>query len=148
MQRAPFQPRSMKKRLSRLGQLWPFTDLGFVQWAVARGWVLWACAFALAVPALLRTASLYVHLKGDLEELLPRDAPSVLALRELRARMPAPRYLGVVVDVGSADNLSRGEAFLDALAQRINSHPVTVAASVRTGPNEERHFIERHMALY
>jgi len=62
-------------------------------------------AVALAVPSALATAKLYFNLRSDLEELLPRSAPSVLALDELRLRMPGLLYLGVLVDVGAADNL-------------------------------------------
>ena len=63
----------------------------FVRFAIRRGPLLWLTAFVLAVPAFGRTFSLYVHLKSDLEELLPRRAPSVVALNEYRARMTPSR---------------------------------------------------------
>ena len=72
----------------------------YVAWAVRRGPWLWLVAVLLALPALVRTVHLYANLKSDVEELLPRNAPSVAAIDELRRRMPGVRYLGVLVDVG------------------------------------------------
>ena len=66
----------------------------FVAFALRRGRLIWLVALLLAIPATWRTANLYLHLKSDLEELLPRDAPSVVAIDELRARMPGLQYLG------------------------------------------------------
>ena len=48
---------------------------------------LWLIAALIAIPAAWRTASLYRNLRSDVEELLPRDAPSVVAIQELRQRM-------------------------------------------------------------
>ncbi|MET0793553.1 MAG: hypothetical protein ABW061_18675, partial [Polyangiaceae bacterium] len=72
----------------------------YVAWAVQNGWWMWLVAVVIAVPAAIRTVQLYANLKSDVEELLPRNAPSVAAIDELRARMPGVRYLGVLVDVG------------------------------------------------
>ena len=56
----------------------------FVAWTLRHGKLLWALALLLAIPAAWRTATLYRHLRSDIEELLPRDAPSVVAIEELR----------------------------------------------------------------
>jgi predicted RND superfamily exporter protein len=122
--------------------------LAFVRWAIRYGPILWALALVVAVPAASRTARLYLHLKSDLEALLPSKAPSVLALDEFRARMPVTRYLGIIVDVGTAENLPAGEAFLDALGERIKNYPPDLVAKVRTGVVEERDFLKKHAALY
>src|SRR5258708_4944880 len=122
--------------------------LAFVRWAIRYGPILWALALVVAVPAVSKTAGLYLHLKSDLEALLPRRAPSVLALEEFRARMPVTRYLGIIVDVGSPESLPAGEAFLDALEERIRAYPPDLVARVRTGVSEEREFLQKHAALY
>src|SRR6476659_551914 len=88
----------------------------YVRWTLRHGRWLWAIAVLLFVPALYRTALLYVHLKSDIEELLPRKAESVAAIDELRSRMPGLRYLGVIVDTGTAANVPAAEKFLDDLA--------------------------------
>src|SRR5689334_5053180 len=81
----------------------------YVTWLLRYGFWLWLIAFALTVPAALRTIDLYTHLKSDVEELLPRRAPSVKALEELRRRMPGLRYLGIIVDTGTSEHLPAAE---------------------------------------
>jgi hypothetical protein len=55
----------------------------FVRWCVRHGRALWLLTIVLAIPATARTVMLYAHLEIDLEELLPRDASSVVALCSL-----------------------------------------------------------------
>lgn len=105
-------------------------------------------ALLLAIPALLRTVSLYQHLRSDLDELLPPNAQSVVAIRELRARMPGLQHLGVIVDTGDASKMPAAEGFLDALALRVRAYPPELVRSVRTGIQEEHAFVRKHAALY
>src|SRR6185295_45798 len=118
----------------------------FVSWTLRHGKLLWAIAFLLAIPATWRTTNLYRHLRSDIEELLPRSAPSVVAIDELRTRMAGLQYLGVLVDVGSPDRLASGERFLDDLAVRVQQYPANVVSDVRTGFATERAFVENHAA--
>ena len=134
----------MTARVSSPGRWAP----AFVAFTLRRGRLIWLVALLLAIPATWRTANLYLHLKSDLEELLPRDAPSVVAIDELRTRMPGLQYLGVVVDVGAPERLSSGERLVDDLAARIRAYPRDLARSVRIGTGEERAFFEAHAALY
>ncbi|HVU02185.1 MAG TPA: MMPL family transporter [Polyangiaceae bacterium] len=120
----------------------------FVAWTLRHGRAIWIVALLLAVPATLRTISLYAHLKSDVEALLPRRAPAVLAVDELRRRMPGLQYLGVLVDTGSPAELQNGERFIDDLAARIRAYPKELVRRVRTGDGPERAFVERHAALY
>jgi predicted RND superfamily exporter protein len=113
------------------------------------GRLLWALALLLAIPAGLRTASLYRNLRSDVEELLPRDAPSVVALEELRRRMAGLQYLGIVVEADPAKggDIRAGEAMLDDLAARVRAYPADLVAGVRVGYEVERAFVERHVAM-
>lgn len=120
----------------------------YVTWAIRNGIWLWALAVLLAVPAGIRTVQLYAHLKSDIEELLPRHAPSVAAIDELRRRMPGVRYLGVLVDVGRPENIPAGERLLDDLAQRIRRYPKDLVADVRTGVQVETEFLKKNAPLY
>jgi uncharacterized protein len=120
----------------------------FVAWTLRWGKWLWIAALLLAVPATWRTAELYAHLRSEIEELLPRSAPSVLAIDELRARLPGLQHLGVVVDTGNAANLPAAERFLDDLAARVQRYPPQLVKSVRTGEVVEAKFIEDHAPLY
>ncbi|HXU02268.1 MAG TPA: MMPL family transporter, partial [Polyangia bacterium] len=118
----------------------------FVSWTVRHGKLLWAIAILLAIPATWRTATLYRHLRSEIEELLPRSAPSVVAIDELRQRMAGLQYLGVLVDVGSPDRLAAGEKFLDDLSARVRGYPRSDVSDVRTGFATERAFVENHGA--
>jgi predicted RND superfamily exporter protein len=118
----------------------------FVSWTLRHGKLLWAIAFLLAIPATWRTTTLYRHLRSEIEELLPRSAPSVVAVDELRHRMAGLQYLGVLVDVGSPDKLGAGERFLDDLAVRVGRYPSDQVSDVRTGFAAERAFVENHGA--
>jgi predicted RND superfamily exporter protein len=120
----------------------------FVAWTLRHGWLLWAVALILAVPATMTTARLYRNLRSDVEELLPRESPSVRALDEMRARLPGLQYLGVVVDVGRPENLPAGERFMDDLAARIRAYGPEMVRDVRTGNVAEKKFLEGHGPLY
>lgn len=120
----------------------------YVRWVLRYGRVLWILALLLAVPAVWRTARLYMTLRSDLESLLPPHAPSVVALEELRARTPGINTLGIVVDTVTVDNLPAGEKFLDDLAARVRAYPPDLVNGVRTGIAEERKFVEEHAPLY
>jgi predicted RND superfamily exporter protein len=120
----------------------------FVAWVLAHGRILWIVALLAAVPATLRTGWLYAHLHSELEELLPRQSPSVVALDELRTRLGNRQFLGVVVDSQSKEAVPDAERFLDALAGRARAYPPGVLRDVRTGNEVERAFLEQHGALY
>ena len=120
----------------------------FVAWTLRHGRLVWTVAILLAVPAATRTATLYAHLRSDLEELLPRQAPSVLAIDELRSRMPGLQFLGVVVDTGAAENVAAGERLIDDLASRVRTYPPEMVRAVRTGRELERRFLEDNAPLY
>jgi predicted RND superfamily exporter protein len=121
---------------------------GYVAWILRHGKAIWLLALLLAVPATFRTASLYIHLRSEIEELLPRRSPSVGALEELRTRMPGLQHLAVVIDTGTPQNLHQGEAFLDDLAAKIRAYPPELAHEVRTGNKAERKFLQDHAPLY
>src|SRR5262249_22236571 len=120
----------------------------FVAWTLRHGRLLWIVALLLAIPAALRTATLYLHIKTGMDQLLPRDAPSVRALEEARSRLEGVEHVGVIVDVGKPENLAAGEKFLDDLAARIKSYPRDLVRAVRIGSAEEKRFIEDNAPLY
>jgi uncharacterized protein len=120
----------------------------YVAWSVRNGWWLWMLAVLLAIPAAVRTVQLYANLKSDIEELLPRNAPSVAAIDQLRQRMPGVRYLGVLVDVGKPENLPAGERLVDDLALRVAKYPKDLVAHVRTGVQVETEFLKKNAPLY
>jgi len=120
----------------------------FVAFTLRYARVLWLAAFVLAIPAFVRMASVYRHLRSELDQLLPPNAPSVAAIRELRARMPGLQHLGVIVDTGQPENVAAAERFLDDLEVRVRAYPPELVRSVRTGIHAERDFVEKHAPLY
>jgi predicted RND superfamily exporter protein len=120
----------------------------FVLWTLRNGRLLWTLALLAAVPATVRTASLYLHLRSEIEQLLPRDAPSVRALDEMRARSPGLHFLGVVAEVRDAAELPAAERFLDDLAGRVRAYPPDMVRNVRSNRAAERAFVEKHAPLY
>ena len=113
---------------------------------LARRWRTLARLLTLAAIALCvgRTVATYRNLRSDLEELLPQSSPSVSALATLRARMPAVRYLGVVIDTGGMRHLAQANRFADALRARIAAYPASMVAGVQMDFATERHFAERY----
>jgi predicted RND superfamily exporter protein len=101
-------------------------------------------ACLLAVVCGVRTVVTYSNLRSDLEELLPRTAPSVLALETARARLPGLRHLGVVVDTGGPANADAALAFIADLERRVAEYPSALVGAVRSGVAEERRFIETY----
>jgi predicted RND superfamily exporter protein len=98
----------------------------------------------LALVSGVRTVLTYSNLKSDLEELLPANAPSVLALERARERLPGLRHLGVVVDAGKAENVRPAMRFLSDLEQRVAAYPKNTVALVRDGIKREREFLETY----
>jgi len=120
----------------------------YVAWTLRHGRALWVVALLLAVPATFRMVTLYAHLRSEIEQLLPREEASVLAIDELRSRMQGLQFLGVVVDTGTAENVPAGDRLIDDLAARIRAYPPGMVRAVRTGTTEERRFLEENAPLY
>jgi predicted RND superfamily exporter protein len=106
-------------------------------------WVL-ALAAGLMVLTGYRTVLTYSSLKSELEELLPRSAPSVSAIAELRQRLPGLRFLGVVIEVDEPAHAPEAQRFLDQLAERIRKYPSDLVRGVRLDTSAERQFAERY----
>lgn len=101
-------------------------------------------AALLAVVSGYRTVLTYSSLRSELEELLPKSAPSVTALAELRQRLPGLRFLGVVIEVDQPARAADAQRFLDQLAERIRKYPPELVRGVRLDTSAERRFAERY----
>jgi predicted RND superfamily exporter protein len=121
---------------------------GIVRFLFGRARVVFLAACLFAALALVRAVLTYANLRSDLEELLPRSAPSVQALDEARRRLPGLRHLGVVVDTGGPQNADAALRFLSDLEGRVHHYPKGLVAGVRSGIAAERRFLEtRALAL-
>jgi predicted RND superfamily exporter protein len=120
----------------------------YVRFLLRHGRAIWGVAIFLGVLATYRTGYLYAHLRSELEALLPNDAPSVVALTEMRRRSPGLEFLGVMVAADDASELPDAERFLDDLAARIRRYPPELVRDVRTNNATEKAFLEKHAPLY
>jgi uncharacterized protein len=122
----------------------------FVRWALARGPWLWLVALALALPSTVALVRLYRNLTSEIEELLPRNAPSVAAVDELRRRLPGLSTLGVVVATSHPSELPAAERLIDDLAARVRRYPPALVRAVKTGEEAaaERRFLAAHLPLF
>jgi predicted RND superfamily exporter protein len=121
----------------------------FVGWTLRHGRALWLAALLTSVLAGWRTVHLYRNLRSDIEELLPRNAPSVVAIQELRRRIPGLQFLGVIVDAGpdaSPERMAAARRLIDDLAARVRAYPRHLIGNLRLGIAAERAFIEGHAA--
>ncbi|RYZ04970.1 MAG: hypothetical protein EOO73_21490 [Myxococcales bacterium] len=106
-------------------------------------WVLTIAAL-LGVVCGYRTVLTYSSLKSELEELLPRSAPSVAAIQELRQRLPGLRFLGVVLETDDPARAADADRFLDRLTERVRQYPPDLVRGVRLDTKAEREFAERY----
>jgi predicted RND superfamily exporter protein len=122
----------------------------FVRWALRHSLALWLGAIALAVPSTVALVQLYKNLTSEVEELLPRNAPSVTAVEELRQRLPGLSTLGVVVATSSPTELPAAERLIDDLAARVREYPAGLVRAVKTGEQAaaERRFLAAHLPLF
>jgi len=122
----------------------------FVRWTLAHGRWLWLAALVAMVPSTVALVRLYLNLTSEIEELLPRNAPSVGALDELRQRLPGLSALGVVVATSGPSEIPAAERLVDDLAARVRAYPPSLVRAVKTGTEAaaERRFLKAHLPLF
>lgn len=109
---------------------------------------LLALALLSAVPAGRAMLGLYVHLRSDLEALLPKDSPAVRGVEVLRQRMEGAQHLGIIV---RGTRPGAPADFAHALGERLRAYAATrpdLIRSVRTDVTAERSFMDAYAFLY
>lgn len=112
----------------------------FVGWLIQHRWRVLASALVVVLVGGVLMARLYGDLRSEVEELLPSDAPSVVAAKVLQPRLYDVNHLSVVLQGNDGDALER---FADALAARLRALPPTMVQSVDYRVDEERAFLQR-----
>jgi len=90
-------------------------------------------------------ALLYANLRSEVEELLPVDAPSVVAAKALGPQLHNVNHLSVVLEGSDPDALDR---FADDLARRLSALPRTMVETIDYRTDEEEAFLKRFGVLY
>jgi predicted RND superfamily exporter protein len=102
----------------------------------------------LATVALLLLAGWRIarlRLDTDFAQLLPRSAPSVVALEELSRRMEALSSLDVVVE---GPDPAANRRYVDALVPRLRALGDPLIDEVSSGVHDEQAFFERNKLLF
>jgi predicted RND superfamily exporter protein len=109
-----------------------------------RWWVLGIAILVSAIGGLL-TIRLYSDLRSDVEELLPSNAPSVVAAKKWGKKLHNITHLSVVLEGKDAKALQR---FADDLAKRLAELPPGLIETIDYKTDEEAAFAKRFGAQY
>ncbi|MBI5548323.1 MAG: MMPL family transporter [Deltaproteobacteria bacterium] len=115
-----------------------------VAWICARRRSALAIGSALGLVCLPFAALLYSNLRTQIEELLPRDAPSIVALEAMQARLGDNMQLGILVSGAPLDAIHR---FLDRLAADSRALP-NPPRFIDYRTDEVQRFFEPRKALF
>ena len=106
--------------------------------------ILWLSLLLTSAGAFFSTR-LYSDLKSNLEELLPDNAPSVVAARGVAPKLRSVVHLSVVFQGKDGDGLER---LADDLARRLRALPAGLVDSVEYRTDEQEAFVRRFGGLY
>jgi len=116
-----------------------------VPWLVReRRLVLWI-ALVVGLVSAFFGARLYANLRSGFEELLPDNAPSVVAARTIAKRLHNVTHLSVILEGTDGDALDR---LADDLAARLRKLPDDLVESVEYRTDEQEAFLRRFGGLY
>jgi predicted RND superfamily exporter protein len=116
----------------------------FVTWVCARPRQAAAFLILLCLPALALTAKFFSHVEAGLQELLPRDAPTVRALDRIHARLGSQSHLTVIA---RSPDPATNRRFMDALAARLRARNIPEAKSVQGDVRAERAWLRGRAPL-
>jgi predicted RND superfamily exporter protein len=116
-----------------------FIDLVCRRPGRALGLLLLAC-----VPAVLLTIDFFAHVEAGLQELLPRNAPTVKALEQIHDRLGSQSHLTVVIQ--SADPPTN-RRFVATLGDRLKARHIAEIRSIQADVKPERAWLKRRAPL-
>jgi predicted RND superfamily exporter protein len=96
------------------------------------------------VPAIGLTINFFAHVEAGLQELLPRDAPTVRALDQIHGRLGSQSHLTIVVQSAAPDTNRR---FISALAERLSAREIPEIRSIQADVKGERAWLKGRAPL-
>lgn len=96
------------------------------------------------VPAAAATINFFAHVEAGLQELLPRDAPTVTALTQIHARLGSQSHLKVVVQSGVPETNRR---FIATLGERLSARKIPQIRSIQADVKTERGWLKGRAPL-
>jgi predicted RND superfamily exporter protein len=116
-----------------------------VPWLLDRRRTIAVLALLVGLTGLFFSVRLYGDLRSDVEELLPSNAPSVLAAHEIAPKVHNVAHLSIVLESGDS---AAKERFADALVARLRTLPPDMVDSVEYRVDEQRAFVRQFGAMY
>jgi predicted RND superfamily exporter protein len=98
----------------------------------------------LLIPATVLTVQFFSNVQAGLQELLPKEAPSVQALNKLHALLGGKSHLTVIAQSPDPDANRR---FIALLSQRLHERHIPEAKFILGDIRSERQWIKDHAAL-
>jgi len=96
------------------------------------------------LPGIALDVQYFANVRTSLEDLLPKDAPSVRALDTIHAHLGGQSHLTVIAQ---SDDPAANRRFIDELGGRLLAHPPAEARSIEVRVTKERQWLLDHGAL-
>ena len=96
------------------------------------------------VPAVALTINFFAHVEAGLQELLPRDAPTVRALEHIHERLGSQSHLTIVVQSAAPETNRR---FITTLAERLSARKIPEVRSIQADVKGERAWLKGRAPL-
>jgi uncharacterized protein len=96
------------------------------------------------VPAVALTINFFTHIEAGLQELLPRDTPTVKALEQIHARLGSQSHLTIVVQSSVPAN---NRQFITTLAERLSARKIPEIRSIQADVKHERAWMQGRAPL-
>jgi predicted RND superfamily exporter protein len=116
-----------------------------VPWLLHRRRGVLLAAALLTLVGGIGTVLLYSDLRSGVEELLPENAPSVIAAKTVAPRMHTTTRLQVTLEGSDGDAIAR---FADDLAKRLRALPKTLVDVVEYRNDTQAAFVKQFGLLY
>ncbi len=96
------------------------------------------------LPALALTANFFAHVEAGLQELLPRDTPTVRALEQIHARLGSQAHLTVIAQ---SPEPAANRRFIAALAERLRRRQLPEVRAIQSDVHSERSWLKARAPL-
>ena len=116
----------------------------FVDFVCRRPGRALALLLLACVPAVALTINFFAHVEAGLQELLPRDAPTVKALEQIHARLGSQSHLTIVVQSAVPETNRR---FITTLAGRLSARKIPEIRSIQADVKTERAWLKGRAPL-
>lgn len=116
-----------------------------VPWLIRHRKAVLIVAALVTLVSVFFATKLYGDLRSEIEELLPADAPSVVAARTVGPQLHSVNSLSIVMEGTDGDAIER---FADDLVKRLKQEPPELIESIQYRTDEEKAFAQQYGMLF